>query len=98
MEFSSEETQNIVEAFKVLGVKPKANSAENLIQWMKHYAGPKKTIPVKEEAITPELMTTHLLSNNVRLPFFSGDCKGDVAYDLWRYEETQRRHHKARHQ
>ena len=42
MEFTQEEAENLIEAFKELGTKPKANTAADLKSWMESYVSTQK--------------------------------------------------------
>ena len=73
-------------------MKPKADSASDLKQWMVDYVtqmqgggvnGGVKQEPGTGSATTSKLMTHHI----PKVSCFSGDSsKQDTSYDLWRYE------------
>ena len=91
-EFSTEELEAIGAALKDMNVKPKADSASDLKQWMVDYVtqmqggggnGGVKQEPGTGPATTSKLMTHHI----PKVSCFSGDVsKQDTSYDLWRYE------------
>ena len=91
-EFSTEELEAIGAALKDMNVKPKADSATDLKQWMVDYVtqmqggggnGGVKQEPGTGPATTSKLMTHHI----PKVSCFSGDgSKQDTSYDLWRYE------------
>ena len=90
-DLSEEELKKLARAFKELKVKPMADSASDLVGWMTSYVVQSgEGVSFKEEpgiAMAPDsqppVVTIH---NPPRLPVFSGDGKGDDAYDIWRYE------------
>ncbi|KAK3097682.1 hypothetical protein FSP39_012084 [Pinctada imbricata] len=95
-DFSEDELQAIAAALKEMKVKPKADSASDLKQWMVDYVTQMKSdgttpVQVKQEADTgngkadggSKVVTTHI----PKISCFSGDgSKQDTSYDLWRYE------------
>lgn len=95
-EFSEEEGKKILDAFKALGAKPDADSAEDLQTWMLGHLQAKGKVPtVKPEE--KEKNAEHAAdvvgarpvhSQWPRLSTFSGDdsSKTDVSFDLWKYE------------
>ena len=96
-EFTTEEVENIITAFKEMGVKPKADTAEDLKQWMAGFVHHTGSVPIKTEpaaSVTPppadpstvQFPSTVTISHPPRLPIFSGDGKGEVTFDQWRYE------------
>ena len=100
MEFSEEEQTKIMDAFKALGVKPKADSPQDLQTWMLEHlqaAGKVKSEDEEEDDdddddddAEPEKVNRTATSNSQwpRLSTFSGDetSKTDVSFDLWKYE------------
>ena len=84
---SKEDVEKLVKAFSELGQIPKADTPEDLVQWMANFSS-----TVKAESTSPHShsSTSHSFSqpltviNPVKLPVFSGDGK-DVEFDLWRY-------------
>ena len=76
-EFTEAEVSRLVSSFKELGVKPKADTATDLKDWMEQFT---KAAVVKE---TSSVRVTH----NPRISPFSGEGgKGEASFDLWRYE------------
>jgi hypothetical protein len=94
VELSTEELQQIARAFKAMKVKPKSSTPEDMVEWMTSYVEAQSPYLKSEPGMplsTPTSTTpqqTVVYHNPPRLPNFSGDGKGDVAYDLWRYEVT----------
>ena len=86
--FTEEESRSLIYSFDKLGLKPKTDTPEDLIQWMKdicHQSDSKKMKEIKEEK--PFQFPT--LSRTPRLSIFSGEktSKGnEVQYELWKYE------------
>ncbi|XP_069115984.1 paraneoplastic antigen Ma1 homolog [Argopecten irradians] len=80
---------NIVAAFKQMRVRPEASSVEQTVSWFRSHM---TSQPGVSEADTcrkttkKEPHSRFLVTQPPRLPIFSGDGKGDVTYDLWRYE------------
>ncbi|XP_033752164.1 uncharacterized protein LOC117335976 [Pecten maximus] len=93
-ELSTQEVMNIIAAFKQLKVKPEASTVHGTVSWLRSYmtspAGnltPKQEDSERAEALKPPPIQPRILvAQPPRLPVFSGDGKGDVTYDLWRYE------------
>ena len=99
MEFTEEEIQNILGAFKALKVKPKADTPEDFAKWMADFTASMGGYPVKEEPkdlptsshATASIATGHIhvtLPHELRISVFSGDSKSEASYELWRYEVT----------
>ena len=96
--FTDEEAENLLSAFAKLGVKPKADLPEDLLQWMKglgqaqtmKHEAPQVDEVVKDEIphVKEEKYHVTALSRPPRLSTFTGEkTKGnEVPYDLWRYE------------
>ena len=82
---SKEDVEKLVKAFSEIGQIPKADTPEDLVQWMANVSS-----TVKAESTSPHSSPSHGFSqpltviNPVKLPVFSGDGK-DVEFDLWRY-------------
>lgn len=71
------ELQQIGEAFKSLGVKPKADTPADLDSWMKEY--------VKQKGVSAS--SVHVHAQLPRIVIFSGEPKGDqVSFDVWKYD------------
>jgi hypothetical protein len=95
MEFTEEEVQNILGAFKALKVKPKADTPEDFAKWMADFTTSMGAFPVKEEQTsshaTASIASGHVyvtLPHELRISVFSGDRKSETSYELWRYEVT----------
>ncbi len=101
MEFTEEEGKKVLEAFKALGVKSKADSADTLQHWMvEHLKGKGMVTQAKHESQQGSSAVkdgsggaTLPGSHNPqwpRLSTFSGEAgsKTDASFDLWRYEVT----------
>jgi len=86
---SSEELK-LIDSFRKLHAHPKADSPEDLIQWMSQYTmgaiKKEDTGASMGSSFQPSLPTSLILTQPPRLPFFSGDGKGDVDFDQWKYE------------
>ena len=83
MEFTEEETRELVERFKEMGVKPKTSTKDDFEEWMR------ETVQqdVKPNA-TPELKVVQQSFHKPKLPIFSGDQTGSkeqVSFDLWEF-------------
>lgn len=91
-DLTQEELQKLAKSFKELGVKPKLKSGEELKSWLISYANwaaPRTLqmdMPQDNDASSSPKETTSYTTNTPKLPFFSGDKKGETSYDLWRYE------------
>ncbi|KAL3880119.1 hypothetical protein ACJMK2_032388 [Sinanodonta woodiana] len=80
MEFTDEEVQNILETFKALKVKPKADTPEDFAKWLADFTASMGAFPVKEEQ-TSSHATTSIASGHIHVTFphelrisvFSGD-------------------------
>ena len=89
------EIDAVVKAFNELGVKPKADNAAALAEWMASYVasnGLEKKPPVEGQPPTPkvipqsqEKMVTQRTIPPKVAPF-SGEDGKDADYDLWRFE------------
>ena len=95
MEFTDEEVQNILGAFKALKVKPKADTPEDFAKWMADFTASMEAFPVKEEPTsshaTASIASGHIhvtFPHELRISVFSGDSKSEASYELWRYEVT----------
>ena len=67
----------VLERFKEMGVKPKADSKEEFELWMKQYLTP-------NEDKRSELKG-HSIVHRPKLPIFSGTGKDSVSFDLWEF-------------
>ena len=87
-DYSEEEVKAMLEAFKEMGVKPKAKTKEEFQKWMLDYS--KGAISKHGQAGASaqqggqDKHPTYF--QPPRLPNFSGDKKGDVTFDLWKYQ------------
>ncbi|MES9879827.1 MAG: hypothetical protein ABW185_03010 [Sedimenticola sp.] len=84
LEYSDEEVKALVDSFKALGVKPKADTPEDLKAWMSDLVASGMLKGPKVEPfphITPPPPPTYL----PKISYFSGTSK-DAEYDLWKYE------------
>ncbi|KAL3865581.1 hypothetical protein ACJMK2_042956 [Sinanodonta woodiana] len=80
MEFTDQEVQNILGAFKALKVKPRADTPEDFAKWMADFTASMGAFPVKEEPASSHA-TTSIASGHIHVTFphelrisvFSGD-------------------------
>jgi len=81
-DFSPAEATQLVETFKALDVKPKADTPEDLQAWMLNYLTSQGKVPKQEQG-------AKILPGFPRIATFSGDpaAKGDTTFDLWKYEK-----------
>ena len=90
-DLNDDELEAIGEAFKEMGVKPKASTKEDFQKWLLEFA--KATIPKTTTSggassiASQEQHITSTILHPPRLPNFSGDKKGDVNFDLWKLLE-----------
>lgn len=77
----TEEDKKLLAAFKTLKVKPKADTAADLENWLSEYSKAATSLPP-----TPVTVST----SQPRLSIFYGDTdkltKGEATYDQWKYE------------
>ena len=98
-EFTPEEMDNIIGAFKTLGVKPKADTPDDFAAWMVGYVssvkeeipittGPDPSFPPTDPPVPPASSASPAItvSQPLRICTFSGDAKTESSYDLWRFE------------
>lgn len=100
MEFSRAEGKQLLETFAALGVKPNADSPEDLQDWMIEHLKASGRLPVEVKGEHTEAKdlgkasaATGLTPSNPqwpRLSTFSGDesNRADASFDLWKYEVT----------
>lgn len=80
----SEDEKKLLQSFRTLKIKPKADTPEDLQQWL---TGMRREVK-------PEIVTTQTIAlpTNRRLSIFYGDIsslvRGEALYDQWRYEVT----------
>lgn len=82
-----DEVKNIVSALESLKMKPKADSPEDFIYWMKTAA--KLSEKTSADVAGRPVETSSAASPSpqfIKISFFSGDSKSDASYDVWRYE------------
>lgn len=82
-----DEVNNIVAALESLKMKPKADSPEDFINWMKTAA--KLSEKSSADVAVRQVETSSVASPSpqfIKISFFSGDSKSDASYDVWRYE------------
>ena len=96
MEYSPEEIDQLVKTLKELGVKPKADSKEDLVQWMSGYvaqAGVDEAQGGNE--VKPQVQQASVVQNTVvkenipRIPIFNGAAQTKaehVPFEVWQYE------------
>lgn len=98
----SPEVIQMMDTFSKMGVKPKADTPDELLKWMSDFVGSQKTLKEdsdKKFAFPPppkpdlsqqkEEKTTKLILNHPpKITWFSGtDLKsGDATYEIWRHE------------
>lgn len=76
-EFSAAEIQKLAQSFQELGVKPKADNANDLQEWMEAYV----------QQSGPKQKEVHIHAQLPRVTIFSGEKKTDHAsFDVWKYE------------
>ena len=81
-EFSKEETDKMVEAFKKLGVKPKSDNPEDLKKWMIDVVNSGELGDVKPNV---GKRATNFFRHPLRISSFSGTSK-DSDFDICKYE------------
>ena len=86
MDLNEEELQSIGEAFKEMGVKPKAQSKEDFQKWLLEYSKGAKPKATASASVIQEHQMTSTIVHPPRLPNFSGDKKGETTFDLWKFE------------
>lgn len=82
----SEEEKKLIASLRELGLKPKADTKEDLQQWLEEYSA---SALGSVTATVPETKIT-VNSQTPRISIFYGDVdtltKGEVVYDQWKYE------------
>ena len=86
--FTEEEAQNLLSSFRKLKLHPKADTPEDLLQWMSQVGKPKQEHDDTPDRINPATLTSVTLAHSPQLPYFSGDRKGDADFDQWKHEYT----------
>lgn len=87
-ELTQEESKNLIAAFNKLKIKPKADTAEDLEQWLKSYST-EAAVKVEPGAEAASTTTTTVVtsSQQPRISLFYGDnIKGEATYAQWVYE------------
>lgn len=84
----TEEEEHLLESFRALGVKPKADTKEELKRWLEAYAA--AAGGTAAPTVTPPETKITVSSQTPRISIFYGDVdtltKGEVVYDQWKYE------------
>ena len=101
MDFTEEEKQKLVEAYQQLHIKPKADTKDDLVTWMRQYVtslgDPTSDVGAKVAAQDNKMKVTESGATNMvtqkeilpRIPIFSGSTplKSDhVPFEVWHYE------------
>lgn len=92
MDFTQEEKDQLATVFGELGVKPKADTKEDLVQWMNSFVDTQReggAPQLKKEDQKPTVTNTVVKENTPRIPIFSGAAptKAEhVAFEVWQYE------------
>lgn len=90
----------MMKTFKAMGLNPKGDNPAELNSWIKDYIAhtkesqpdvkpkvPPLSLPASETGTIPKTKTMTLSPYPPKVRTFSGgDNKGEVAYDIWRYE------------
>ncbi|XP_041377974.1 uncharacterized protein LOC121390258 [Gigantopelta aegis] len=79
---TSEEVRQLVSAFQKLKTWPKADSAEELVEWMSSYVQSADT----SGSSKADFPTSITLNQPPKLPFFSGDSKCETTFDVWKHQ------------
>lgn len=83
-ELTEEESAKLIAAFNKLKIKPKADTAEDLEQWLKTF-GTEGSVKVEPGAQASTTVITS--SQQPRISLFYGDnIKGEATYAQWVYE------------
>ena len=85
-ELTQEESAKLIAVFNKLKIKPKADTAEDLEQWLKSFSteGSVKVEPGAQTSTTTTVVTS---SQQPRISLFYGDnIKGEATYAQWVYE------------
>ena len=84
-ELTEEESAKLIAAFNKLKIKPKADTAEDLEQWLKSFGteGSVKVEPGAQASTTTVITSSH----QPRISLFYGDnIKSETTYAQWVYE------------
>ena len=84
---TTDEIKNIVSALESLKMKPKADSPQDFIKWMKISTQEKETSSA-DVAVTKSgsSFASAPSPQYIKISSFSGNSKSDATYDVWRYE------------
>ena len=82
-ELTQEQSAKLIAAFNKLKIKPKADTAEDLEQWLKSFST-EGFVKVEPRAYPSTVVTS---SQQPRISqFYGNNIKGDVSYTQWVYE------------
>lgn len=85
-ELTQEESAKLIAAFNKLKIKPKADTAEDLEQWLKSFST-EASVKVEPGAQASTTTTVVTSSQQPRISLFYGDnIKGEATYAQWVYE------------
>ena len=88
-DYSEDEVKAMLEGFKEMGVKPKAKTKDEFQKWMLDFSKGAISKHGQQAAASAQQggQDKHpTYYQPPRLPTFSGDKKGDVTFDLWKYQ------------
>ena len=87
VKISEDELTAIGKAFEDMGVKPSAASAKDFQKWLSGYGkGGAVSKGDKSSGSPGDGSGNTTVKEHPRLPIFSGEKKGDVDFDLWRFQ------------
>jgi hypothetical protein len=89
MDFTDEEQAQLVEVCKQLGAKPKFDTKEDFVKWMKEYVQMEAAENIPD--VKPVVPAEHFMKKELlpKIPIFSGStpAKSDhVPFEVWHYE------------
>jgi len=91
-DFTDEEAKCLLDSFKWLNVKPKGDTPEELVEWMKcftqGYGGTELKVDTSDINHGPRVSPAVAIQQP-RISIFTGELplgKSDTAYDMWLYE------------
>ena len=89
MEFTEDEKQLLLQRLSEFPVKPKGDTKEDFLDWMKAVSGAQQSgdVTVKQENAPPAGLSGH--DKIPRIPFFTGSAptKAEhVSFEVWQYE------------
>lgn len=85
----TQEEKNLIAAFRQLGTAPKADSKEDLMQWLAEYSASQQAPSASKDASMPSKQEQPMyVPHTPRLSPFSGSARKDneATYELWEYE------------